>query len=180
LSNPIIRIKTRNAIQTAPLGKLEGHIVAKALDDLNSGVGTVANRLANDPNGTEVIPTNIAGVSAKHLGNGLVDIAINDPSLIQSAISYHVEYDTNPNFTSSRYAFLGPSRNHTITLPNGIYYIKAYSQYQYGGSPSNGKVTGPIVVQGSASGTLLATQGSGTGNPGQSNQGHGTQIKRTS
>lgn len=178
MGNPKIRIKSQNSIQVAKPGKLDGFLVADALKDVNSGIGTVANRLANDPNGTNVTPPNIAGLLAQHLGNGLVDIAIADPGLIQSAIGYHVEYDTNPNFTSSRYEFLGPSRNKTITLPNGTYYFKAYSQYQYGGNPSAAKTFGPVQVTGSAATSLLKTQGSGTGAPGQSEIGFGTEIVR--
>lgn len=52
-------------------------------------------------------------------------------------------------------------RNETI-VPNGRWYVKAYSQYRLGGPPSEGLAHGPIVVTGPPISTLLSTQGCGT------------------
>jgi len=178
MGNPGVTLKNQNYLRSVRDGHIEGHKIAENFDSVNEGIGNISNRLANDPSGGIVVPPNIASVSAKHLGNGQIDVAITDNGQIQSAIGYHVEYSTNSSFTNSRYEYLGPSRNKVIVLPNGSYYIKAYSQYRYGGPPSSPFITGPIHVTGSASGSLLTSQGSGTGRAGESGVGYGKVISR--
>jgi hypothetical protein len=163
------------ALKNAPI---DGPKLAETFDSVSRGVGNVANRLASNPSGVDNNPPQIAMLEAQHLGNGLVDIAITDNGNIQSAISYYVEYSVAPGFPNSRYIHLGTSRNATVYLPNGSYYFKAYSQYISGGQASPPKMIGPVQVVNSASGTLLASQGSGTGQPGQSGVGAGPVISR--
>lgn len=140
--------------------------VAEAIDDLLKGHDNVAAQLATNPNGANVIPENIAQIQAKHLGNGLVDFSITDNSSVSRAIEYHVEYDTSPSFTNPRGLSLGPWRNGSVPMPNGIYYVRAYSQYPAGGPPSKPiSAQGTVVVSNSATLPLLTSQGSGTGNP---------------
>lgn len=154
--------------------------VGEAFDDAITGINSLSAQLGTDPNGADITPANVAQVEAQHLGNGLVDVAITDNSSLSRAINYYVEYDTSPNFTGNpRGVAIGPLRNGSIFLPNGTYYIRAYSQYPAGGPPSKPVMfSKPVLVSGSAAMPLLASQGSGTGKPGQAGQGAGKTITR--
>jgi hypothetical protein len=173
---PKLTIKSLSIIKQNPATLRVG----EALDDVATGTNNLAAQLSADPNGSDITPANVAQVQAQHLGNGLVDVAITDNSSLSRAINYYIEADTSPNFTSNpRGITTGPIRNGSLVLPNGTYYVRAYSQYPAGGPPSKPvNAAQPIVVTGSASLPLLASQGSGTGNPGQGGQGAGKTINR--
>jgi hypothetical protein len=158
--------------------KQEQPRIGEAMDDLKSASNNLAHQLATDPNGkADVIPAQVAQVQAQHLGNGLVDVSITDNSSLSRAINYHVEYSADAGFTNPRGAPLGPWRTGTIVLPNGTWYIRAYSQYPAGGPPSNPvNAQSPIVVSEAATGVLFASQGSGTGTP---NSGGGAGSGKT-
>jgi len=102
------------------------------------------------------------GLKAVHLGGGVLNFAISDTSKVQRAIDYFVEIAPNSNFTGVEIVHCSPSRNGRTIVPNGRWYVKAYSQYRLGGPPSEGLAHGPIVVTGSPISTLLPTQGCGT------------------
>jgi hypothetical protein len=176
MAKPIV--KSLNTLRTV------NPYLAECIDDLVMAHDNVSKQLATDPNGSEIVPPNIAMVQAQHLGNGLVDLAITDNAPISRAINYHVEYDSTPNFTNPRGATLGPWRTGTIFLPNGTWFFRAYSQYPAGGGP-NTPVIAPgslvINVKDGAAGPLFASQGSGTGKPQQGGgQGSGKLIQRSS
>ncbi len=154
--------------------------VGEALDDVVTGTSNIAKQLAADPGGTDVVPANIAQVQAQHLGNGLVNFALVDNSALSRAIAYHVEWDSSPSFSiNPQGKTLGPWRNGTETLPNGTWYVRAYSQYPNGGPPSSPvNAPQPITVTGSVTQQYLSSQGSGTGRPGQSGQGSGKTLTR--
>jgi hypothetical protein len=154
--------------------------IGEAISDHLIGTNNIAAQLATDPNGKDVVPAKVSGVQAQHLGNGLVDVAITDNSDIARAIDYYVEYDTSPNFTANPIQrYLGPVRNGSVTLPNGTWYVRALSQYRFGGPPSLPvSFPQPVVVTGSAALPLLASQGSGTGLPRQAGVGAGKTLSR--
>jgi hypothetical protein len=120
-------------------------------------------------------PTNIASLSVKSSGTGLVHAVISDPSNVQKNINYFVEYDTNPAFVAPHVEHLGTSREAILRLPGKTdsgsaqsFYLRAYSQYPGSGKPSApvvfGSGTTPVSVApgGSDPLTLLPTTGSGT------------------
>lgn len=154
--------------------------VGEAIDDLLTGHSNISAQLASDPNGANIVPANVAQVSAQHLGNGLVDVALTDNSEVSRAISYFVDVDSSPNFTANPRTYTnGPVRNISMTLPNGTWYLQGYSQYQHGGPPSTPvRFPQPIVVSGSASLPLLPAQGGGTGAAGRAGQGAGPTVSR--
>jgi len=141
--------------------------VGEAMDDLLRGSNNVAAQLSTDPNGADIVPANVGQVQAQHLGAGQIDIAITDNSSISRAINYFAEYSQDPNFTNPYTLPMGPSRNnHTLILPNGTWYVRGFSQYPAGGSPSSPvNAPRPIVVSGSSAVPLFPSQGSGTGLP---------------
>jgi hypothetical protein len=173
---PKLLIKSLSSIKQDPTLKRTG----EAFDDIVSGTSNLAAQLSADPGGADITPANVAQVTAQHLGNGLVDVAIVDNSSISRAINYHVEYDTSPSFSvNPRGQSLGPWRNGSVTLPNGTWYVRGYSQYPNGGPPSAPIVNpSPITVTGSAALPLLSSQGSGTGKAGQGGSGSGKTLTR--
>jgi hypothetical protein len=147
-------------------GALRGHLLAEAFEDAAKPSQYLGRNIAANLDGSSNIPKPPTSITAKHLGGGLVDIAISDQPK-HPAINYFVEVAANPGFVGARVVHSSPSRNASVLLPNGTWYLRAYSQYQYAGSSSNSgdsvpstsvSVTGSIVT-----GTLLASQGSGTG-----------------
>jgi len=148
-------------------GQVQGHLIAEAIQDAAKPSQYLGRNLAAQIDGSANVPNAPSGIQAKHLGGGLVDVAITDQAK-HPAINYFVEVADNPGFRNSRVVQSSPSRNGLVTLPNGTWHIRAYSQYQYSGSPSNSNQNPPstsVMVTGSiASESLLNSQGSGTGN----------------
>jgi hypothetical protein len=141
--------------------------VGEAFDDVLRGIQNHAAATTTDPNGADIIPSAVAMVQAQHVGNGQIDLAITDNSSLSRSINYFLDYSTDPGLSNPYTVAIGPSRNyHGLTLPNGTWYIQAYSQYVHGGPPSRPvRVSSPIIVTGSHKGTFFAPQGSGTGGP---------------
>jgi hypothetical protein len=171
-----LTIKSLSAVKQNPATVRIG----ECFDDASTGINNLAAQLGSDPNGSDVTPAKVAQVMAQHLGNGLVDVAITDNSSLSRAVNYYVEYDTSPDFSNNpRGTALGSYRNGQVTLPNGTYWVQAYSQYPAGGPPSKPVMfPQPIMVTGSAGLPLLNSQGSGTGKPGQAGQGAGKTVAR--
>jgi hypothetical protein len=166
--------------------KTKWYEIGEAIDDLLKAHDATSQNLQNDPNGANVTPPNINGIQAQ-TGNstlavsggatvpvgGGVHVAITDNGKIGRAVHYFVEYDVTPNFTNPWVEHLGPSRNRMLSLPNGTYYLRAYSQYPAGGPPSTPVLfSQPIVVTNSPFPALLPSQASGTGIP-STGGGHG-------
>lgn len=110
---------------------------------------------------------------------------------LQRGGRYHWEVDTSPTFNTNPTPIGDHTgRTHTSTLPtnddNGnpvTYYLGCVYQYP-GSKPSAravyGSVAKPIGIQfsGSTNASLLPTQGTGTGRPGQVGEGAGSQPFR--
>jgi hypothetical protein len=182
MSAPNLHIRNQAYLQKVNIqqgkGSLEGQKLSEAFDDVSSAIGNVHNQLASNPEGINVVPPKIGTVQAQHLGAGMLNFAITDNGKIQRAIDYFVEIADNPGFSGAEVIHSSPSRNGHVPVPNGTWYVKAYSQYKFGGTPSQPLTTGPINVSGSQYGTRLPTQGCGTGTPGATGQGAGTVISR--
>lgn len=164
---------------TKGVGDFDGSKLADALEDIQNTSGNVANQIAANPDGVDIVPPKIGGFNVVHLGNGVVDFAITDGGTIQRAIDYIVEASSNSAFSGSRVVHFSPSRNPApFPLPMGNWWFKAYSQYRHGGPPSVPIVVGPVGVSGQITSGLLGTQGCGVALPGSTGQGAGTTISR--
>ena len=176
MGKPVINIRHLGAIQHSAVirgeGDIQGHLIATAFTDVASAVGTVAQALSNNPSGSPNTAPSVAAVQAQHVGAGVIEVAITHNGA-QSGTVYHAEIANNQGFNNTRYFMGTSSRNGQITVPNGVYYVKTYSQYPFGGPASKPVVTGPIQVSGSGVTALLPSQGSGSGKPGQTGVGSG-------
>jgi hypothetical protein len=174
---PKVRINSLSTIKADP----KTIRIGEAIDDLSTGINNIANQLSADPNGADVVPANLAKVQVQHVGGGQIDVALTDNSKINRSVNYYVEYSQDQKFTNSYTLDMGSSRNdHTLRLPNGTWFFRGLSQNPNGGPPSSPVAhPDPIVVVGSSvTGTLFASQGSGTGLPTQAGQGAGKTISR--
>lgn len=159
---------TKPLIRNLSILKQQSPRLGEAFDDLVTPLDNITNQLGSNPNGGNVVPAPVAQVQAQHLGNGVIDIAITDNSSVSRAINYYAEYSQSPSFSNYYTHVMGPSRNsHSLTLPNGTWYLRGRSQYPAGGSASVPiSASGPVVVTGSSKVALFPSQGSGTGGGG--------------
>jgi hypothetical protein len=119
--------------------------------------------------------------------NGHFQIAINhEGAQFYRGIRYFVEHSDNAQFTNSHTEDLGTTRNANLFLGNATRFFRAFAAY-----PSS--PPGPLAYHGSAGQPLAVTgggtvpapnfaasQGSGTGTPGQGHSGPGPTPYRTS
>jgi len=178
-----VKVNVRNSAYIKGLnisqgkGDLQGWKLGEAMDDLASASGNIANQIASNPSGTDVVPPNVAQLKVQHWGAGQIEFQITDNSPVQRAIDYVVEAADNPQFQNSHIVHVSPSRNGTVIRPNGNWWFKAYSQYRFGGPPSSPIVAAPVTVTGGQNAAIYPTQGAGT-NSGSTNQGVGLKISR--
>lgn len=130
-------------------------------------------------------PPSIAGLRVT-AANGHFSAAIDDPNPIYRGVQYFVEHSGSPNFTDPHVIHLGATRNHTVFLGNVTRYWRAYSSYSssapgapayHGGAGTPQAVTGGGSIGGPS---FLASQGSGTGTPGEGLSGAGRVPFRSS
>jgi hypothetical protein len=182
---PKIAIKNLGYIQSIKLehssGVIDGSKIAEALQSVAIPIQNSASYLAQDVSGTPAVPPLISALQAQHCGKGLVDLAITDNSSgLQQAVGYWIEY-SNDGFKTSRPQFIGGARNHLMTLPNGRWQFRAFSQYQTAGSPNTPVAApGTLLINDSTAGDtiLFPSQGSGTGRPGEQGTGAGKTVSR--
>ena len=173
-----LNIRNKSYLQRVSLRGFDGVKLSEAFDDVGKGVDNVAAQMGADPNGSPRVPPSIAKLEAQHLGNGILDFAITDNGTVNRAIDYVVELADNPNFSGARTVHFSPSRNGTAMVPNGDWYLKAYSQYRLGGPPSGALTSGKVTVTGSASKSLFGTQGCGAAPANTTGQGAGLTVSR--
>lgn len=134
----------------------------KILDEVNltqKGTGVA-------PAGRLPAPPTLGGISVTAAG-GTFDVQLTDKAATLPGVTYFVEYDTSPQFSNAYVVPLGVARNRHITLGNGTYYWRAYSQ-------NVGGVQSPIVVFGGTTPTGVAGGGAVVGPAPQTTQGSGT------
>lgn len=112
--------------------------------------------------------------------NGHFNIAITDNNQnLYAGIKYYAEHSSTANFSDPHVIDMGSSRNHNVYLGNVRRYWRAYSAYPSSPSSSpayhGGVVQPKVVIGGGENGgpSFLASQGSGTGLPGQGLSGPG-------
>ncbi len=156
-----------------------GSKLGDALQDIQKQATVTEGQGNLNPSGQPDSPPPIGGLSVV-AQNGHFDIAISDGNAgIRRGINYWVEHDTSPDFTNPHHIDLGQSRNHTVFLGNQTLYWRGYSSY--GSSPAgpaayHGSPVKPLPVSGGGivgPGFRQASQGAGTGAPGQGLYGPG-------
>lgn len=150
----------------------------EALNAIAEQSKTIQQQTNTSSNGQPAAPPQISGLNVTGQ-NGHFNLQIQDSNQIYRGIQYYAEYDTSPHFSNPQILHLGDSRNHNVFLGNGTYYWRAYSSYA-GSGPSeavyHGSSAQPSAVVGGGSigsPALQASQGSGTGAPGQGLTGPG-------
>lgn len=143
--------------------KLAEALQSIAIQATNTEQQTNANPAGNPSAPPPVNNLNVTG------RNGQFSIQITDHNEIYRGINYHVEHDTDPNFTNPQPIHLGPNRTHNVFLGNQPLYWRAFSSYGIG-PPSaavyHGSAAQPAPVTGGGSiggPAFQVSQGSGTG-----------------
>lgn len=149
----------------------------EALQDIIQQHANTSQQGNLNPTGQPEPPPAISSLKVT-ASNGHFQVAINDPNPIYRGISYFVEHADNPQFTNAHIEELGSSRNANFFLGNVTRYWRAYSSYPSSapGPPAyhGGSVPMAVVGGGSIPGpSFQASQGSGTGTPGQGLTGPG-------
>lgn len=113
---------------------------------------------------------------------GEFQISISDNGQISRGIHYWAEHDTTPAFANPHIIDIGQTRNHSVYLGSQTLYWRGYSSYA-SSPPSapvyHGSAAVPLPVTGGTPGARSASQGSGTGAPGQGLSGPGPVPART-
>lgn len=167
-------------------GKNIGQRLYEAFQDVIAGHNLVEQQTNSSANAQRAAaPPAINAVNVVGQ-NGHFNIAITDNNQnIYSGVRYYVEHADNPSFTNPHIVDLGSSRNHSLFLGNVTRYWRAYSAYPAspGGSPVyHGGALQPAAVNGGGAigGPFFqASQGSGTGAPGEGLSGPGPLAYRT-
>lgn len=155
-----------------------GPKLAEALRGIAAQVTTIEQQTNSNANGQPQSPPSINSVNVTGK-NGHFNIAITDNNQVYRDVHYWAEHADNPNFVNPIVIHMGMSRNHNEFLGNVTRYWRAYSSY--GASPPSSPVyhgtsaqPRPVRGGGSVGGpSFQASQGSGTGTPGQGISGPG-------
>lgn len=167
----------KNLTQIEASNNLQIKFIGQALRSIKQGLEAMQQKLGVSASTTVEAPPNIASVTVS-ASNGVADVAITDNNSLFRAISYFVEYSTDPAFStvSTHIIELGSGRNIRIPIFLGatLVYFRAYSKYadgsasnpvNFGGATPTGVATGgtgPALGTGQLAGTATATgQGSG-------------------
>ena len=157
---------------------LLGVHIYEALQDMIANQNAMTQQTNANVAGQPSPPPAVDGVAVS-AQNGHFQVAIQDSNEFYRGLTYHVEHADNPNFTNSQTEYLGPSRNANLYLGNVTRYFKVYSSYDSSAVSTpvyHGSATAPIAVTGGGGDpgpSFLASQGSGTGTPGQTASGYG-------
>ncbi len=162
-----------------------GAKLAETLTDISKSVNNVEQQTNANTNGAPQPPPAINALMVS-ASNGHFQVAINhEGAQFYRGVEYFVEHASNPNFTDSHIVHMGTSRNANLFLGNATRYFKAYAAYPgshsgpavfHGGSKQPQPVTGGGAIPAP---TFAASQGSGTGTPGQTHSGFGPTPYRT-
>lgn len=155
-----------------------GPKLAEALQSIAAAHNTVEQQVNANSSGQPQAPPTINSLSVTGK-NGHFNVAITDTNPIYRDVHYWAEHADNPNFVNPIVIHMGMSRNHNEFLGNVTRYWRAYSSY--GASPPSapvyhGSAAQPRAVNGGGTvggPAFQASQGSGTGTPGQGVSGPG-------
>jgi hypothetical protein len=142
--------------------------LGQALEDMVNAVGTMAEQVNSNPQGSVQAPPRVSAFNVTAVG-GIFDFQIQDNAPITRGLFYHIEGSLTASFTMPILIYTGPSRNFRTSLGNQTYYFRAFSQYLTS-EPSPAVYYGsaatptPVVGGGATTGPVpQASAGSGTG-----------------
>lgn len=162
-----MRIRNLPFLRSLPFGDR----LVESLQDLQTGIKNISQQINAHPDSqTQAPPPQINALKVTASG-GVAHVQVIDNNAIYRGIEYHVQYSTDPSFSSPVTAHMGPSRDIRIPVGAGPLYYRAFSDYQTS-SPSTPVYHGgqnplPIAATGTTQPEVPAGQGSGTGMPGQ-------------
>ena len=151
-----------------------GSRLYELLSDLNRNDNTLESQTNSNLAGTPTPPPPLQAVTATPTSVGH-HISINHGGAFYRGAFYHVEYADNSHFTNPFPAYSGPAREVDLATGSQKLYFRAFASY------ANSQNTTPVIhggstplpVTGGTAGTPGASQGSGTGLPGQGLSGFG-------
>ena len=153
-----------------------GAKLVEALQDITTRVSNVATQTNASPEAAQQAPPPQINALKIVAGGGVAHVQIVDNNSIYRGIQYHVQYATDPAFTSPITEHLGPSRDRRIPVGKRPLYWRAYSDYPTSSHSDpvyhGGNTPQSIAATGTDQPPIPAGQGSGTGYPGQIS-GHG-------
>lgn len=134
----------------------------------------------SNSSGTPEPPPNLDSLTVTPTSVGH-HISIKHGGEFYRGIEYHGDYADNPQFTNPFPWHAGPTRELDLATGSRKLYFRAQAQYPTGSStpPVYHGGSQPIAVTGGTESPLGASQGSGTGNPGEGLQGYGSLPYRT-
>jgi hypothetical protein len=177
VSNSIRNLKYLRSLSSRDFPDL-GVKLYEALSDMARHHENLAQQVNGNSTGEPTPPPPVDSVKVTGQ-NGHFNIAITDNNPVFRDVHYYVEHADNPQFANPQIIHLGHTRNHNVFLGSVTRYWRAYSAYAssaasapayHGGQASPQAVNGGGSVGGPA---LQASQGSGTGTPGQGLSGPG-------
>lgn len=144
-----------------------------ALQILQDAVNQLALAVGADPTQHIEPPHAPQGINVA-AGSDQVHVTVSDSSQRSRALSYFVEWDTDPNFPQPHMEHLGTGRGRVLALPAMdadsnpyTYYFRTYSSYLSSKTASpklnfGGTVPTPVTLSGASQLTLLPSTGGGT------------------
>lgn len=156
-----------------------GQYLYEALTDLDRNSSNVEQQVNGNSSGQVQPPPSIQGLNVT-AADGIFEASVAHSSNFYRGVRYYLEHADNPQFTNSHTVPMGDSRNWRGSLGSVGRYFRAYASYTNSGvgAPVYFGGSQPQYVDGSVSNggqgpAFHASQGSGTGAPGQGLSGPG-------
>ena len=160
--------KVRNLDFLAHLPEFGSKLV-EALKDYGKQISNIAQQVNANPSASQQAPPPQINSLTVSAGGGVAHAQIQDNNAIYRGIHYHVQYATDPGFSSPVTVHLGPSRDARIPVGSQPLYWRAFSDYPTSehSQPVYHNNNLPIAAAGTSQPPIPSGQGSGTGYPGQ-------------
>lgn len=155
-----------------------GARMAELLHAIQTGTTNTEQQGNLNPQGQPQAPPPVDAVKVTGQ-NGYLHVAIQHNAEIFRGVQYHLEHDSDPNFTNPIPVSLGTARHTTIAVGNQTRHVRVTASYPSsppGAWVYHGTSAAPIGVNGGGANTgpaFLPSQGSGTGTAGQGLSGPG-------
>lgn len=148
----------------------------EALSDLVQGLSNVEQQTNSNAGGNPAPPPPLQAVTVTPTAVGH-HVSINHGAEFYRGCVYHVEYSANQSFTNPFPAYSGPAREVDLATGPQTLYFQAFASYPTSANTRpvfHGGLVPQAVVGGTGRLTTgNASQGGGTGQPGQGLQGFG-------
>lgn len=148
--------------------------LVETLKAMNQQRLNIAQQTNSDPSANPSPPPPLGGITVTSTSVGH-HISIQHPGDFYRGVEYHGDYADNPQFSNPFPWHAGPARELDLATGSRTLYFRAQGQYPTGSSTDPVYHGGlqPIAVTGGTQSPLGASQGSGTGLPGEGLSGYG-------